>query len=82
MPTTFFTRMLRGFIAFVLVCALYGMVSYVALVSWVVWAIGTDPGIRPGSGVLFWLLVIVLVLGFVGCQFAALKMATRNRRAA
>jgi hypothetical protein len=82
MPTTFVTRLLRGFIAFVLISALYGMASFIALASFVVWAIGPGPSSRAGSGGLFWLLVVVLSLGFVACQFVGLKMATRKRRVA
>ena len=82
MPTTLVTRLLRGFVAFVLVSALYGMVSYIALASFVVWAIGPGPSSRPESGGLFWLLVVVLTLGFLASQFVALKAATRKRRAA
>jgi hypothetical protein len=79
MPDMLVTRLLRGLIAFVLISALYGLASCIALVSFVVWAIGPGPSSRAGTDGLFWLLVIVLALGFMVCQIVGLKVATRKR---
>jgi hypothetical protein len=78
MPNFQVNKLLFGFLVFLLISGVWALLSYIALAFYVVWAIGPGPSSRAGSGDVFGLLVIVLTLGFLACQFVGLRMAMRK----
>ncbi len=76
---TLAVRLLRGLIVFVSISAVYGVASFFAVASLILWGMGDGPSSRPHAGELVWLLMLLLTVGFVACQFFGLKAAVRRR---
>lgn len=78
MTRSMMRKLLRAFTSFLLISAVYGLMSYVVLLYFIGSAMGDGPAFRPYSSEVSYLLLVALAGGYLVCQFFGLKAAIRR----
>ncbi len=78
MTRSMMRKLLRALISFLLISAVYWLMSYFVLLYFIGWAMGEGPAFRPYSSELSYLLLVALAGGYLVCQFFGLKAAVRR----